>query len=302
LLLIALPVIALAIWYFASHHGEARADARIPFPELLQWIVDGRPFITFGYDELSYSRPIGWAIMIAAIGVAAVPKLSAGAITGGRRIWLAAALGSMALAFLLPDAMASGRILTPRLMLFAWLFAAIGLASVELRSWVRIPVLAVVLVADLFALRNQIVRTGELNADVEEYTAITAGLAPGTVLLPLNYSDNWFHSNFICYAGAATGAIVLDNFVAATPTSPLIWHPEALPYDAIGTFASSNTPCVRLDGYRQRQGIAVDRVSTWAMRPDLVDSCTVDVRTQLAATADTMVVSPHARAVLYRLR
>ena len=302
LLLFATPVLVLVCWYFLHHHGSAEAGKRIAVPELLRWVAMGRPFITLSFDEWPFAAAIGGSIALAAMAVAFIPGLSIGGSKVDRRIWWGAAIGSLVLAFILPDAMASGKILTPRLLLFAWLFAALGIASIELHRWLRIPVLIVVITADLFALRQQYAYTADLEADVDEYTSIASGLRPGDVLLPLNYSDHWLHSNFICYAGAATGAIVLDNFVAITPTSPLIWRKEAEPYEAIGDFASSHTPCARLAGYERATGIALDRVSTWSMPANLIDSCSVDLRSQLTAAADTILVSPKGRAILYDMR
>ena len=71
------------------------------------------------------------------------------------------------------------------------------------------------------------------------------------------------------------------------------------PYEALGNFAQSARPCVRLKGYEKEKNIAVGRVLTWRMNDGMQDSCTMDVRAQLASGYHQVAASLSGDARLY---
>ena len=128
-------------------------------------------------------------------------------------------------------------------------------------------------------------------------------LTDGSVLLPLNYSGNWMHSNISSYLGTGkVRVVVLDHFTALAPFNPEQWNEAMKPYGPIGNFASSNQPCIHIAGYADSTGVAVDEVLTWKMDAAVLDSCLSDVQAQLEADYIPSASSPHGDAELFRHR
>ncbi|MBL7957880.1 MAG: hypothetical protein JNM49_07960, partial [Flavobacteriales bacterium] len=120
-----------------------------------------------------------------------------------------------------------------------------------------------------------------LQADADDLLTLAPHLDQHSVLLPLNYSDNWLHSNLSNLLGARSGAVILDHFVAQAPFAPVQWRPERLPYAAIGDFDRSSNPCVSVNGYRDEHVPLVTHVLTYRMPKESADSCAIDVQRQL---------------------
>lgn len=282
LALSSLPLLILAALFFLLHSGDGPVSSRFAFTLILQWIADGRPFVSLSDDEVPYTRVIAMALLIAAIVVLVlhVRDRSLGRLEA---TWWLASAGGFVAAFVLPDAMASGRFLTPRLLLFAMLFLGLAISTASPPRWLAIPLVVAVTAADLLVLVKHHERTASLVRDVQEFTALASACPDDAVLLPLNYSDNWMHSNLACYTGAIRGTIVLDNYEAATPHMPIRWREGQEPYAAIGDFHSSNRPCIDLNGFRAYAPNATLLLSTWKMPEVPEDSCTVSLRAQLDA-------------------
>ena len=154
--------------------------------------------------------------------------------------------------------------------------------------------------ADLAHLPQQAATAEVLSNEAQEILSVADQLDERSVLLPLNYGDNWMHSNFSEYVGAVSGCIVLDNIGAASPHFPLIWRPERSPHPVLGSFSLSNRPCTTFDAYRDHGHTWVTHVLTWKMNDAITDSCTNDVRRQLVTDFDLVASSPNNDARLYR--
>ena len=94
---------------------------------------------------------------------------------------------------------------------------------------------------------------------------------------------------------------MLDNFAANAAHDPILWNAGMEPYSTVGPFASSNDPCIRVDAFKERFGIALSYIVTWKMSDAMTDSCTNDVRVQLASHYHQVAASPLGDARLYQL-
>jgi hypothetical protein len=301
-LLAASPGLLLCAAFFFSHQDERAQLGHLPFSDLLAGLLNGRPFVALSEAEEPYARTITWAMAAMTVAVMTIalrgPKLHS-----LERTWLLAGVAVLVVAyFVLPDQMATGGFISVRLLLFAYLLWALWLGLQELPRWLNAALLGITVAAELLVLRVHYEYTKGLNAELAEVLSVAPFLPEHAVLVPLNYSGNWMHSNFPCYLGATRNVDVLDNFGARTPHMPVRWKDDTDPSGAVGTFTTSDRPCVDLNASGASGTPLVDHVLTWKLRNDINDSCTNDVRAQLQASFIEVAVSPLGDAHLYRRR
>ncbi len=302
LLLCAAPALLLTVAFFASHHDARASLSRLPSTELLHWLINGRPFVALGPDEEPFARAIAWVMAGLTVAVLITRPWRSDALFKRNLFWAMAALAMVVAYFVLPDQMATGGVVSVRLLLFAFLLWAIWLGVQVHRRVILTIGLATVLAAELLVLRLHLENTRSLTNELNELLSVAGALPEHAVVLPLNYSGNWLHSNFHCYMGALGNVIVLDNFCARTPHMPVRWCEGAEPGDAVGNFTTSDRPCVHIAAYTMEGEAMVDHVLTWKLNDAMTDSCTMDVRRQLAAGFVPVAVSPNGDARLYRRR
>lgn len=268
---LSLPFALLTTWYAVHHAGEAYpAEQRSPTTTLFEWLRDGRPFVSLSDEEVVFTR---WFVIALAAGGIWVVLKAPRVVRSIRSFHWIAALVLLAAVFVLPDSMAAGKFLTPRLMLLFWLFAALAIVSGPVPKAARLFMLVLLLGADAFALRYHQEKTRALNTELAELLEVEAHIGSDDVVVPFNQSDNWLHSNFSAYLGATTGAIVLDNFLANTPTSPVLWSARADRGTGWGDFATSNTPCFDTSADPHTTGAATKAI-WWSWDAARADSCT----------------------------
>jgi hypothetical protein len=300
---VAIIPVALSVAFVASHRSGEAGGASLSLPERLQWVLEGRIWNTLVHAE---EHPFALAIAVAlvSLGLWSLARLRPGHGWTLVRSWSFAlcALGMLTAFLVLPDKLASGGVLSPRLLIFAMLLLAVFVVSLGAWRPAAYGLLGVLVLADLAHLPQQSRTARGLSDEASELLSIASALDPKAVVLPLNYGDNWMHSNISEYVGAVSGCVMLDNIGAASPHFPLMWRAERSPYDAIGSYSTSNRPCVRMNDYRDARGPLVDHVLTWKLNEAMDDSCTRDVRSQLAARFTLVAASPHGDARLYRRR
>ena len=301
---LVLPL-ALVAGYALTHHPARATVARLPASDLWRYIIAGRSWNALG------TAGEHWACILTA-----VPMLFAGLAAlvlrgwqiDGRKatlpdFWPLVTVASFMAYFFIPDVVAGGSSVSPRLLLFSMFFLACTAAVAELPVRLLLPCVALVVLADLHHTRIQYDSSISLGRECAELMDVQGQLADRTVLLPLNYSGNWMHSNLSSYLGTGkVRVVVLDHFTALAPFNPEQWNEAMKPYGPIGNFAASNAPCVSIAGYADSTGVAVDAVLTWKMNAAATDSCLNDVQAQLNADYAPVARSPHSDAQLFRHR
>ncbi|HMT30208.1 MAG TPA: hypothetical protein PKD91_13115, partial [Bacteroidia bacterium] len=103
----------------------------------------------------------------------------------------------------------------------------------------------------------------ELDSHAQEVINLSHELTPGSVLLPLNYSGNWLHTNLSNYIGAERNILVLDNYEAKFTEFPIEWNPDKAPQDYAGNFTQSLNPSVTVEIFEQKAKVKIDYISRW---------------------------------------
>ncbi len=297
LLFAALPGLVLTTAFFLAHQDTRAEPQRLPMDELLQDLLTGRPFVALGPAEKTGARVITWAMMaLTMLVLFTAHRTKRSPLRGTWAILLL--IATMAAYFLVPDQMATGGFITVRMLLFVYLFWALWLALQASQRWLGASLLMIVTGTQLYQLHIHYDYTKGLNVELAELLAVTDDVPKDASLVSLNYSGNWLHSNFPCYLGAIRGANVLDNFGARTAHMPVRWRGGQDPGEGVGSFATTDRPCVHFEG----APVVVDIVLTWRLNDAIVDSCTQDVRAQLGSGFEQTAFSPTGDARLFRRR
>lgn len=251
----------------------------LPFTQLLDDILYSRMFIVYDYASekvftLAFS---GLMVLLTVIGIRHFNK------TYVQRSFGLICLSSLLIIFVIPDSLASGGILSVRLVQWFFMTWCIWLVTLNFPQKTKVFA-AVIAVGFSFGMMKIHWRVQkELNVDAQQFIETATSLEPNSVLLPLNYSSNWMHSNMCSYMGAMKDIVVLDNYEATQHHFPLVWKKNMDPEIHMGNHVSSNRPCVDIAKSEKLTGLKVNYVSVWQRPGDLDDSCSVNITEQLRA-------------------
>ncbi|MEO8088549.1 MAG: hypothetical protein ABI763_17155 [Bacteroidota bacterium] len=273
------------------------------FKYVIEWFRDVRPLIALDYDrEKIYSQPLFFVYILIFIS-AVIRKIQERKknkapwwnYTDG---WLILSAIMILFFFFLPDDLISGGIIGIRFCLMGYLFLFLFLSANASQVVLTIGAFASIVVSFLMiAERYDSIKV--LSEMSESYATCAAKINKGSTLLTINYSDNWMLDNIPSYIGAEKEILVLDNYEASQVHFPLRWKANKNANFIIGTFATSNRPCVDLSAYNQKAGVQVDYILLMEKPEELTDSCWVDLKKQLSANYKIIYSIPQRHAQLY---
>ncbi len=214
--------------------------------------------------------------------------------------WFGLSLLALVIYFVSPDWLSSGGFISIRLALFFLLILVIWIAASSLPPiQLFIPVLAIVVTHTLF-MNYHNNETKTLSSDATEATSAEFMMEENTVLLPLNYSDNWIHINYGSYVSTEKAIVNLDNYEATKPHFPLLWKKGESVYDLMKHYGDKNPPCTDIANYERVTKHRIDYVSRWCFSDDKNDSCSIETSKVLAAQFDLVYESPRKRLQLFK--
>ena len=299
-LAILLPLVFTVV-YFSHVPAAEVANTRIDPLQLLAMVWNGRAFNGFGLvGEQGVCTGIALTFCIGGIVAVILRFKQVGRKAHRSDSWLLISLAGLAAYFILPDAMAGGFNTSARLLLFSMLFLCCWLVVSPTPNSVLGILLLLIVPLDLYHLKIQSAGSAALGKECDEFLSLSPALQDGMVLLPLNYSTNWLHSNFSNYYGVLDEhVIVMDNFIANTQFGPVQWNEGMAPCGDLGDHTVSNNPCVRINAYRPGTTEQVNTVHTWKRTNTQEDSCNTDVGRQLDMDFNEVAASPFRDAILY---
>jgi len=102
-----------------------------------------------------------------------------------------------------------------------------------------------------------------LSDDAQSFIHAGTFLNEHSLVMPLNYSSNWMHTNMCSYMGAVSKAMVLDNYEPTQGHFPLVWKENYNPEKVLGNYTSSNHPCINLNEFEQTFQRKITEVTIW---------------------------------------
>jgi hypothetical protein len=232
IIIAALPAIILTLLYLIRIDSVENA----PRPELkllFEWIFDIRPLlaISYGFPWKSYTYLLFLLFLVMLIThlVSWIRKYSrkqgdsiifSGRISITALIWSMFAVGFLLLYLILPNAI----LLTERLILFFFLFFITWLAILKYPKWVHIVAFVVILTIHFVFTKMYFNTIGELSKEIVELKESVNKVETGSILMTLNYNDNWLHAHTSGYIGCDKPVAVLENYEAGLAWFPVQWN------------------------------------------------------------------------------
>ena len=187
----------------------------------------------------------------------------------------------IAMHWILPDSLASGGIMSIRIAQLIFISLLFIIICLMPSPKIQLSLAIFSLLFSLIFLRVHYKTQVVLTHNAAEYFKLAKILKPNSIILPLNYSDNWLHSNLSNYLGANNGFLTLDNYEGNTGHFPLIWKEKMNPELYFGDFPASNKPCVDLLPTIPNFSRAIDYIVILNQPLNPTDSCSINVKNQL---------------------
>jgi hypothetical protein len=279
LLLISLPGLLLTAWFLKStgtmgYRGEI---SYLKTSELLNQLYNARMFVIFNYDDESrYSRIFFKVIFIFTIW--AIYKRS---IHKYQKPFLGIMLLSLVMVFIIPDSLASGGILSVRMVQLFYLCWCFWILALNFPEKGRLFIAFFSAIFSLFLLVKNYQIRKTLSEDAIVFFQAAKEMKEESIVMPLNYGSNWLHSNLPGYIGAEKKMLVLDNYEPTAGHFPLIWKNGMNPESDLGNFCASNIPCITILNFEKKTGLKINYITVESMPDNPKDSCSKDAMTQL---------------------
>jgi len=243
LFLLSLPsLIFFALFYFTAQFFSA--DQNLPTDELIKWLTDNRSLIVYDYrqDEI-YTKKILY-VLITFLLCIAYRRIRTYETTDKVEfkksdVILLPFLLSLVLFFIVPDGSGAG-MMSLRYCLILYILAILWISTQPLPDFSKVFVLLVLLLSfGLFFNHIRIVK------DLDKHATLINNASPylkeESVVLPVNFSDNWLEPHFSNYVGVDKSVVVLENYEASVGWFPVRWN--------------KNMPKVLLNGKDKVEGL-----------------------------------------------
>ncbi len=299
---VQLPFIFLSLIFIFNKSGVSD-PVSLDKQQLLDWLLEARPLILFNESNEKW---FGWLVNTALL-VMVVPAFFDRAVwqRAGESRFNLLLLASftvvwLLLFFIFPDGIATGGFISVRLLFLFYLFFFCALSYFHLPKFISITCICLVMIPALYQQLYKFKESRELSEQAGTYASVSSQIEEFAVVLPLNYSGNWLHSNFSNYMGSDKLLLILDNYEASTPHFPLKWKSGKEPYDVIGTFGNSLNPDLQLARFEKQSGVRVDYITRWYYDRKTTDSVNIATNAAILRDFDPVYESGDKRVELFK--
>lgn len=233
----ALPLFLTLVYYTKT--GTPGGKTFLPKDELVDWITMGRSMIWyFVTEESPYTGLIVLTILcLFPIAVFLYVRTLWKSLRGSnsalssfimqlsfREVSLLMLILMVVLYFLLPDSDASAGFVSVRLNLMIFVFLILWLSAFHFPKWIALSAVAILFYAQYHLLTLHSSYFKKLNPVMLEILAIEQDIKEHTVILPLNYSDEWPEHHSSNYLGIRKPVVIMENHESNNAYFPLKWN------------------------------------------------------------------------------
>ena len=241
LLSAALPTLILMFLFVKNVHFSSE-EKRITNSELLRWIKDVRPLIALMGEEVRFTE-IYYHLLIALSSIVLFLDIQkkrgkdvkkslffhfSNTISLAKNIFLIVGIIVLTLYFVVPDSASAG-MMSERLCLVFFIYMVLWLSLQTFPNWLCQFSIFIVLIVNFGLLARYIKATKAYNSEASSIYEAANYIAPYSVVLPLNNSENWLDGHFSNYVGTDKPLIILENYEANTAWFPIKWNEKELP-------------------------------------------------------------------------
>ncbi len=244
LFLVSFIPLCLTINYFSHPHGN-NDKVYLLKTELLQWITNCRSIICYSVEaDVLFSTYVFLIIMLLFAIALYIRSKEMNDISQNNQSVISSFVAKfnvhdsffviaaifVFLYFKLPDSDSSAGFISSRLNLMLFLFLIIWISIFNYPKWISILGFIIIFYSNYKLLKGHAEIFENLNNEISEIMEIESVVKENTIVLPLNYSDNWLTQHNSNYLGVNKPVVVLDNYECNNSYFPLSWNcnPEML--------------------------------------------------------------------------
>ena len=297
LFLISLPGMILTALFMqksgaVGYRGEV---TYLPWSDLFEQIKYSRIFIIYDFDKEKVYTVL-FTILIVLTSIVALAKRT---INRYQSTALLIFISSFIMIFTIPDSLASGGIVSVRIIQLFFVCWCLWLSTLRMPSLIS-KLFGIISVAiSLLMIYIHFPIQKSLSDDAKNYGEAAKSFTNKDLVAPLNYSANWMHANMGSYMGAVSGAFILDNYEPTQGHFPLIWKKGMNPEESLGDYCSSHQPCIYPQQFKQTTGFEVSYF-TGLYKPttSMNDSCSI--HTDSILNAAYTIINQGENPIIYK--
>ena len=218
--------------------------------ELLKWIRDIRPTVVFNFGhETVYTRILFYLIVLLSIAalvqkvsdiIKSKPSFADFIVSSVKQndLWFVFSFFLLLFYFFMPDSNGYSGYFTVRMGLLLYLFYIIWLSTKHYNKWILIVSIVLIFTANSglnFYYLKQVKQMNKLATEINQQSIL---IESNSLVLPINFSENWMHGHFSNYLGIDKPIVILENYECGTGYFPLKWN-ENFPNTTIGNLSKN---------------------------------------------------------------
>jgi hypothetical protein len=169
-----------------------------------------------------------------------------------------------------------GGLISQRIALLFYIFILIWIVCQQIHRWVQLSAVAIFILLHIIQVAFYTTKTSDLRKYGTECYELSSLIESNSIVLPLNYTDNWLHFHLSNYIGAEKPVIVLENYECGKDYFPLKWNMKTIPSPTIQGKDIESIPCVNWE-YSGGKSAKIDYILVLGNFPEDKDECTSEL-------------------------
>lgn len=190
--------------------------------------------------------------------------------------WIVIALVLLAAYYVSPDVNDFGGVISLRIALLFYLSVLVWIIGQRLNKWIQLTVAGIFIIVHFLRIDFYVEKTEGLREYGQKCYELSSAIQPNSVVLPLNYINNWLFLHFSNYIGADKPVIVLENYECTKDYFPLRWKMQTIPSPSIDGKSLQSIGCNHWP-YTANQAVKIDYIFVMGNFPEEPDACTSEL-------------------------
>ncbi len=300
-------------FYFYSRPSSENNTYINPI-DLIKWLKNIRPIIALNFEiEEKYTKKILYLILVLtcfAVYQNGKEFLRNDSKVNARQwiqtlkiqnLWLIATTLILVLYFILPDSDGYAGYVSVRLGLIFFLFYLIWLSTKKFPSWTGVITVVCILYCNFKLNAYYTSSTKEYNVVAKDCQNASRLIPTNSIVLPLNYKEDWFFGHFTNYLGIDKPMVILENYECETGYFPLKWNEKTFPHILFGNTNPSDFECLNWKSNLQSTKTSkIDFVFILGNQKLNNDTCTHTINQLLISQYSKIYQTKHC--ILYKIK
>jgi len=287
LIIIALPFLLLMMNYFSKRPGLGE-PIYLSKTELTDWLKNFRPIIALHFEmEEVYTKKLVYLIytlfVVVIYEVFRPVKMNifmpAKAISSFLKAikqqdaWLMIAAIFLLLYFWLPDSDGNAGYVSLRMGLLFFLFIVLWIAARPLGKFAGVLTMFISVYCSVSLMRFYQKEAVVKSDKIEEIVMASSFIKEGSIVLPLNFEDDWLLGHSSNWMGVSKDVLVLENYEATVDYFPLKWNRSSMPSFFLGTTPITQFACISCVNNEQGSKKEIDYIFKQGLKRNKEDVC-----------------------------